>query len=76
VVPQRVNGRLTATECADLRACLDRVDPPRIWVVRFGLTGDPLDDMAPAKANLLRTRYHLLRLYLVKGLSIGLYARG
>ncbi len=75
VTPQRVNGRLAAVECADLTACLDRANPPRMWIVRRKNLTDPLYQIGQPKENLLRSRYHLTKLYLVPGLTIGLYTR-
>jgi mannosyltransferase len=75
VTPQRVNGRLEATECADLTACLDKADPPRLWVIRFASNGDPLHGIGPGKEDLLRSRYRLAKLYLVKGLTVALFVR-
>ncbi len=74
-VPPRANGYLAATECADLRACLDQAgDPARMWVIRRGSQPDPLDGIGDAKENLLRARYRLVRIWFVKGLTMGLYA--
>jgi mannosyltransferase len=75
VTPQRTGGQLAATECPDLRACLDRANPQRLWVLRrFSLT-DPLDNIGQAKEDLLRPRYHLDSLWQVKGLTVALYLR-
>ncbi|HWS31398.1 MAG TPA: glycosyltransferase family 39 protein [Actinoplanes sp.] len=57
VVPQRVDGRLTARECADPAACLGT--PPRIWILRPDNAPDPLRDMSPAKRTLLSTGYQV-----------------
>ena len=53
--PQRVGGHYYARECANLSACLG--DPPRLWVVRYGLLADPLLGIGTAKEALLRGRY-------------------
>jgi mannosyltransferase len=74
VVPQRVDGHLTATECADLARCLDGTS--RLWVLRYEDRSDPLDGIGPAKEQLLRPRYHLARLWLLRGLTVALYVRG
>jgi mannosyltransferase len=76
VTPQRTGGHLLATECRDLAACLARADPSRIWVIRFGEQTDPLKDIGRGKEQLLRSRYRLDRLWLVKGLTVALYASG
>ena len=76
VGPQRVDGHLAARECADLAACLERADPPRVWVVRTKTQPDPLHGLGDAKENLLRSRYHLTGLWLPNGLTVGLYERG
>jgi mannosyltransferase len=76
VTPQRISGRLAATECADLAACLDRADPARMWILRKDTRADPLQGIGSAKENLLRARYRLSRLWLVRGLTIALYVRG
>jgi mannosyltransferase len=73
--PQRTGGRLAAAECADLAACLDRADPARLWVVRRRTQTDPLLAIGQPKEDLLRARYHLVRLWLISGLTIALYAR-
>jgi mannosyltransferase len=75
VTPPRVDGHLGATECADLTACLDRADPPRMWIVRLRTQADPLRGIGVAKEDLLRSRYHLSGLWLVKDLTVALYAR-
>ncbi len=76
VTPQRTNGRLLATECPDLAACLDRAAPPRMWIIRFGTQPDPLRDIGTAKEQLLRDRYKMHELWFVKGLTVALYVRG
>ena len=73
LTPQRVDGHLAATECADLAACLDRMDPSRIWIVRAHQKTDPLDGLGAAKESLLRSRFHLSRLWLVKDMTVALY---
>jgi mannosyltransferase len=75
VAPQRTGGRLTATECADLAACLAAANPDRIWVLRYETQPDPLVGIGEPKETLLRSRYHLARLWLVKGLTVGLLTR-
>jgi mannosyltransferase len=76
VTPQRTDGHLLATECTDLAICLDRANPTRMWIVRFGTQPDPLSGIGEPKSDLLRARYRLARLWLVKGLTIGLFVRG
>jgi mannosyltransferase len=76
VSPQRVDGHLAARECADLAACLDNADPPRVWVVRMRTQADPLHGLGDAKEDLLRSRYHLTGLWLPGGLTVALYERG
>jgi mannosyltransferase len=73
---QRTGGHLLAPECRDLAACLDAADPPRIWVLRFGVQTDPLAGLGQPKEELLRARYRLEHLWLVKGLTVALYGRG
>ena len=73
---QRIDGHLAARECADLAACLDKADPPRIWVVRMRTQTDPLHGLGDAKEDLLRSRYHLTGLWLPNGLTVALYERG
>ncbi|MBO0869232.1 MAG: glycosyltransferase family 39 protein [Micromonosporaceae bacterium] len=75
VTPQRTDGKLAATECADLRACLDRANPQRLWVLRRFTLTDALDNIGQAKEDLLRPRYHLESLWQVKGLTVALYLR-
>jgi mannosyltransferase len=75
VAPQRRDGRLTAIECADPAVCLAGADPPRIWVLRYETQLDPLRGIGEPKETLLRSRYRLARLWLVKGLTVGLLTR-
>jgi hypothetical protein len=72
---QRVDGHLAAAECADLAACLDKADPPRMWVLRLRTQADPLAGIGPTKSDLLRSRYHLSGLWLTKDLTVALYVR-
>jgi mannosyltransferase len=72
---QRVDGHLAATECPDPAVCLDRADPPRMWVLRLRTQADPLAGIGTAKADLLRSRYHLSGLWLTKDLTVALYVR-
>src|SRR6266511_791295 len=74
LAPQRTGGRLTATECPDLAACLG--DPPRLWVLRYQNLSDPLSGIGTAKEELLRSRYRLEKLWLLRGLTVALYVRG
>jgi mannosyltransferase len=76
VAPQRTAGHLLATECADLVACLDQANPPRMWIIRFAAQTDPLAGLGQPKEDLLRARYRIARLWLVKGLTVALYERG
>ncbi len=71
---QRIDGHLTATECADLAACLD--DTPRLWVLRYQNLSDPLAGIGQPKEDLLRQRYRLDRLWLLRGLTVALYTAG
>jgi mannosyltransferase len=75
LTPQRVDGHLAATECPDLTACLDTADPSRVWIVRVHTKTDPLDGLGAAKADLLRSRFQLSRLWLVKDMTVALYVR-
>ncbi len=75
VTPQRTDGQLLATECADLARCLDAVDPARIWVIRFETQTDPLANLGQPKEELLRARYHTQQLWLVRGLTVALLVR-
>jgi mannosyltransferase len=75
VRPQRTDGHLLAAECPDLAACLDAVDPPRIWVIRFESRTDPLFKIGQPKEDLLRARYHTEQVWLVRGLTVALLVR-
>jgi mannosyltransferase len=75
VTPQRLDGRLTAIECADPPGCLAAADPPRIWVLRYQDQTDPLRGLGEPKESLLRSRYRLAHLWLLKGLTVGLLTR-
>jgi mannosyltransferase len=72
---QRLDGHLAASECPDLASCLDGADPARLWIVRPHTQTDPLHDLGTAKEDLLRSRYHLARLWLVRDLTVALYER-
>jgi mannosyltransferase len=76
VGPQRVDGRLAARECTDLAACLDTAAPARLWVVRMRTQPDPLHGLGAPKEDLLRSRYRLVNIWLLNGLTVALYARG
>ena len=71
LTPQRVDGHLTATECADPASCLDTT--PRLWVLRYQNLADPLAGIGQPKEDLLRSRYRLEKLWLVRGLTVALY---
>jgi mannosyltransferase len=75
LTPQRVDGHLAATECSDLKACLNNADPDRMWVLRLRTQSDPLAGIGTAKEDLLRSRYHLSGLWLTKDLTVALYVR-
>ncbi len=75
VTPQRTDGKLLATECADPAACLDRADPQRIWLVRYEHLRDPLAHLGQPKEDLLRSRYHVSRVWLVRGLTVALLVK-
>jgi mannosyltransferase len=76
VTPQRTDGHLLATECPDLVVCLDRAEPQRMWIIRFAAATDPLKNLGQPKEDLLRGRYRLDRIWLVKGLTVALLVRG
>jgi mannosyltransferase len=71
VTPQRVDGHLTAIECADLAGCLSGTT--RLWVLRYQNLADPLTGLGQPKEDLLRSRYRLAKLWLVRGLTVALY---
>jgi len=73
VRPQRTDGLLAAQECPDLAGCLDRTDPPRMWVLRLRTMSDPVQGIGSDKAALLRSRYRMSQLWLVNGFTIALY---
>jgi len=73
VAPPRTAGNFTATECADIAACLGR--PPRIWVVRLGTYDNPLFQMGEAKANLLGATYAVESVWHPTGLTVALLLR-
>ncbi|GAA5183459.1 hypothetical protein GCM10023322_22780 [Rugosimonospora acidiphila] len=75
VAPQRVDGRLTATECPDLAGCLAAANPGRIWVLRYQSQPDPLRDLGQPKEDLLRAHYSVTRVWLLEGLTVGLLTR-
>ncbi|WP_052434743.1 glycosyltransferase family 39 protein [Streptacidiphilus melanogenes] len=61
---------LVPTECADPAACLDGA--PRVWVVTFGHTHDPLAGLPRSQQDALRAHYTVLKTDHVKGLTVGL----
>ena len=74
VTPQR-SGRTRAVECADLAACLRSANPARMWVVVKGERPDPMAYLGGPKAALLRSHYHSSRVWLLPGLTVGVYVR-
>jgi mannosyltransferase len=72
VTPQRVDGRLLATECpAD--DCLG--NPPRIWIIRADDAINPVLDMTPGKQRLLSEDYKTTRRWSYPLLTIMLLQR-
>jgi mannosyltransferase len=70
VVPQRTSGRVTALECTNVARCLRNVQ--RIWVLRLGHQGDPLQDLGGTKGAVLRSRYYVSRVWYPQGLTVAL----
>ena len=70
VVPQRTSGRVTALECTNVARCLRNVQ--RIWVLRLGHQGDPLQDLGGTKGAVFRSRYYVSRVWYPQGLTVAL----
>ena len=47
----------------------------RLWVLRYENLADPLATIGPGKEELLRSRYRLEKLWLLRGLTVALYVR-
>jgi mannosyltransferase len=71
--PQRTGGRLLATECPDISACLN--GNQRLWVVRTAVLSDPLAGLGQSKEDLLRTQYELDQVWYPSGLTVALLER-
>ncbi len=73
--PPRTGGRLSAQECPDVEipACFGR--PERVWVVRKGKFTDVLQDIGPAKEQLLKRTYVAQKTWPLKGFTMALYVR-
>jgi mannosyltransferase len=70
VVPQRTSGRVTAVECTNVARCLPNVQ--RIWVLRLDHQSDPLQDLGGTKAEVVRSRYYVSRVWYPQGLTVAL----
>jgi mannosyltransferase len=70
VVPQRTSGRVRALECTNVARCLRNVH--RIWVLRLGHQGDPLQDLGGTKGAVFRSRYYVSRVWYPQGLTVAL----
>jgi mannosyltransferase len=73
--PPRTGGRLGAQECLDrdLPICFGRQE--RVWVIRKGTMEDPLDEIGPAKEQLLKEGYVVSRDWRLTGLVMALLIR-
>ena len=47
--------------------------PPRMWVLRYGNLPDPLAGIGQPTEDVLRSRYRLEQLWLVRGLTVARY---
>ena len=70
---QRTAGRLLATECPDLVACLS--GNQRVWVVRNGVVVDPIAGLGQSKEDLLRADYEINNVWYPTGLTVALLTR-
>jgi hypothetical protein len=50
--------------------CLRNVQ--RMWVLRLGHPGDPLQDLGGTKGAVLRSRYYVSRVWYPQGLTVAL----
>jgi mannosyltransferase len=75
VRPPRVHGSLGAQECpdAEIPSCFGR--PDRVWVIRKGAYEDILQNIGPAKEQLLRVDFVQSEAWRLKGFTVALYTR-
>jgi mannosyltransferase len=73
--PPRTGGRLGAQECLDrdLPVCFGRQE--RVWVIRKGTMDNPLEEIGPAKEQLLKEGYVVSRSWQLTGLVMALLIR-
>lgn len=70
--PPRAGGQLLAPECVEVDRCVG--DAPRVWLLRAGVSDDPLAGLPAAKDGLLRVRYELERTWTFQGATLALFA--
>jgi mannosyltransferase len=73
VRPSRAGGQPDAQECTDVAACL--AGAPRVWLIRAGAPGSPLDGMPAAKDGALRVSYRATGVWRLRGLTVYLLTR-
>jgi mannosyltransferase len=71
--PMRTDGWMVASECTDLAACLGQT--ARLWVLRLGDYGDPLDGLDGQKPDVLRAGYTVANTWHTAGLTVALLTR-
>jgi mannosyltransferase len=69
-VPQRTDGRVRAVECTDVAKCLGK--RPRVWVLRLGHQGDPLEDLGGTKSPVIHRMYYVDRVWYPAGMTVAL----
>jgi mannosyltransferase len=71
--PMRTDGWMVASEHADVAARLGGTE--RIWVLRLGDYGDPLDGLDGTKTDVLRQRYDIASTWRTTGYTVALMTR-
>jgi mannosyltransferase len=68
--PPRTAGRVRAVECTDVARCLGK--SPRVWVLRLGRQGQPLQKLGGAKSSVLSNAYYVDRVWYPDGFTVAL----
>ncbi|MFD0971778.1 glycosyltransferase family 39 protein [Plantactinospora endophytica] len=71
--PMRTDGWMVSSEHQDVAARLGETQ--RIWVLRLGEYGDPLDDLDGAKKDVLKERYDVTQSWWTTGYTVALLTR-
>jgi mannosyltransferase len=71
--PMRTDGWMVASEYQDVAARLG--ETPRVWVLRLGEYGDPLDGLDGSKSQALGERYDVQETWRTTGYTVALLIR-